>query len=289
MNISAAPAIEKNVPDSSGQPEHVIVSLDVVWQNSSRKKEDARMSEISMNGCYIDSLTAGRSLGDKIQFKVRLPSGPWVALQGEVILDDYPMGFELRYTGLTAGDKRFISQVVVAHGGDPGNWQSLPTIIEINTATHATEVPRRVLVADDDSLTLRMVSAIVETEGYQVVPAFDGQEALKILQQDATFSAAILDTKMPHVQGLDLIRIMKSDERLQGIPVGMITAEQEPKIWDESVAAGACAFLPKPFTPPQMQMMLRMLTSKALNHGNSSTQAVAHPDFRKSVALSLVR
>jgi hypothetical protein len=45
----------------------------------------------------------------------------------------------------------------------------------------------------------------------------------------------------------------------------MMTAEQDPKIWDDSVAAGACVFLPKPFMPPQMQMMLRMLASKAGN------------------------
>jgi hypothetical protein len=43
----------------------------------------------------------------------------------------------------------------------------------------------------------------------------------------------------------------------------MITAERDPKIWDDSVAAGACVFLPKPFMPPQVQMMLRMLESKA--------------------------
>jgi CheY-like chemotaxis protein len=56
---------------------------------------------------------------------------------------------------------------------------------------------------------------------------------------------------------------MKADERLRRIPVGMITAEQDPKVWDDSVAAGASVFLPKPITPAQIQMMLRMLASKA--------------------------
>ena len=64
---------------------------------------------------------------------------------------------------------------------------------------------------------------------------------------------------MPHLQGLDLILYMKGDERLRHIPVGMITAEQDPKIWDDSIAAGASVFLPKPFSPPQVTMMLRML------------------------------
>src|SRR2546422_10340995 len=78
------------------------------------------------------------------------------------------------------------------------------------------------------------------------------------------FCAAIFDMMMPHVQGLDLILYMKRDDRLRSIPVGMITAEQDPKIWDDSVAAGASVFLPKPFSPPQVQMMLRMLVRKSI-------------------------
>jgi len=149
----------------------------------------------------------------------------------------------------------------VAHGGDAGELQPSSEAVEETPAQIPTG-PRRVLVADDDALTLRMVTAIVEMEGYEVVAVADGREALSALQHDATFSAAIFDMRMPHLQGLDLILYMKADEQLRHIPVGMITAERDPKVWDESVAAGVCVFLPKPFTPPQVQMMLRMLESK---------------------------
>lgn len=240
----------------------VTVSLDVVWQGSSGK-QDARMSEISMDGCFIDSRVQGRALGDVVEFKVHLPSGPWVSLQGELVNEDYPIGFGLRFRGLSDGDKRMLAPVLVAHGGDPGALQPSPAAVEVNTPAQIPAERRRVLVADDDALTLRMVTAIVETEGYRAVSAADGQQALRCLQEDATFSAAIFDMTMPHLQGLDLILYMKADERLRRIPVGMITAERDPKIWDDSVAAGACVFLPKPFTPPQVQMMLRMLASKA--------------------------
>lgn len=250
------------MPDLPGQHEPVTVSLDVVWQGSSGK-EDARMSEISMDGCFIDSRMQGRALGDIVEFKVHLPDGPWVSLQGELVSEDYPIGFGLRFRGLTDGDERLLAQVVVAHGGDPGELQPSPAAVEVETPAQIPEERRRILVADDDALTLRMVSAIVEKEGYQAVSVADGRQALRALQQDATFSAAIFDMMMPHLQGLDLILYMKADERLRRIPVGMITAERDPKIWDDSVAAGACVFLPKPFTPPQVQMMLRMLASKA--------------------------
>jgi hypothetical protein len=104
------------MPELAAQHEPVAVSLDVVWQGSTEKR-DARMSEISMEGCFIDSMVQGRALGDSVDFKVHVPSGPWVSLQGELVLEDYPMGFGLRFTGLTDVDRRLLAQVVAAHGG----------------------------------------------------------------------------------------------------------------------------------------------------------------------------
>ena len=243
----------------------VTVSFDVVWQGSSGK-QDARMSEISMDGCFIDSRVQGRALGDRVEFKVHLPDGPWVSLQGELIVEDYPIGFGLRFSELTDADKVLLAQVVTAHGGDPGEFHPPAAVAAVETAAQRPAT-RRVLVADDDALTLRMVSAIVEAEGYEAVAVADGQHALEVLRQDAQFSAAIFDMMMPHLLGLDLIVFMKADERLRDIPVGMISAEQDPKIWDDSVTAGASVFLPKPFTPPQVQMMLRILSSKTRSTG----------------------
>lgn len=255
--------------ESSKQPKAVTVSLDVVWKGSAGK-QDARMSEISMEGCFIDCHVPGRALGDKVEFKVHLPSGLWVALQGELVHEEYPIGFELRFNELTDEERRLLAEVVVARGGDPGEFQARPADVQVANVSQPQSQPqpeplprRRVLIADDDALTLRMVSAIVETEGYQAVAVADGQQAFRVLQQDAAFSAVVLDMRMPHLLGLDLIVYMKADERLRRIPIGMISAEQDPKVWDDSVTAGASVFLPKPFTPPQVQMMLRMLTNKS--------------------------
>ena len=122
---------------------------------------------------------------------------------------------------------------------------------------------RRILVDDDDPAILRLVTAIVEKEGYSVIPAKDGREAYKILQSDADFIAGIFDVVMPHIQGPELVRYMKTEKRLLRIPVMMMTAEQNPKLSSDSFSAGAVVFLPKPFTTAQLQIMLRMLISKA--------------------------
>jgi CheY-like chemotaxis protein len=120
----------------------------------------------------------------------------------------------------------------------------------------------RVLVADDDPAILRLVTTILEKEGYTVVGARDGREAYKALQTDADFTAAVFDVVMPHIAGPELVRYMRTEKRLMRIPVMMMTAEQDPKLSSESFAAGAVVFLPKPFTTAQLQTMLRMLVNK---------------------------
>ena len=122
---------------------------------------------------------------------------------------------------------------------------------------------RRIIVADDDPAILRLVTTILEKEGYTVVTARDGREAYKTLQEDTNFTAAVFDVVMPHISGPELVRYMKSEKRLMRIPVMMMTAEQDPKLSSDSFAAGAVVFLPKPFTTAQLQIMLRMLIGKS--------------------------
>jgi CheY-like chemotaxis protein len=122
-------------------------------------------------------------------------------------------------------------------------------------------------VADDDPAILRLLTAIIEKEGYAVVTARDGREAYKLLQTEGDFDACIFDVMMPHIQGPELVRYMKTEKRLMKIPVMMMTAEQNPKLSSDSFAAGAVVFLPKPFTTSQLQVMLRMLISKSPGGG----------------------
>jgi len=122
---------------------------------------------------------------------------------------------------------------------------------------------RQILVADDDPAILRLVSTVLEKENYSVIPARDGKEAYRELQNESNFTAAIFDVVMPHISGPELVRYMKTEKRLMKIPVMMMTAEQDPKLSSDSFAAGAVVFLPKPFTTAQLHIMLQMLIGKA--------------------------
>lgn len=136
----------------------------------------------------------------------------------------------------------------------------------------STPVLNRILVAEDDVVIMRMVTAILEREDYEVVPARDGREAYRILQFDANFVGAIFDMNMPHLGGLDIMSHMQTERRLKRIPVMMMTAERDFALCSTLISAGAALFLQKPFSPTQMQSMLHLLISKGAGSRNKKTK-----------------
>lgn len=126
-----------------------------------------------------------------------------------------------------------------------------------------TKQTKRVLIADDDPVIRHLITSALQREGFEVVAATDGREAYRILQSDCDFKAAIFDMMMPHLEGLEIIRFMKTEKRLMRIPAMMVTSEQDLKLMAETLSAGAVLFLRKPFTAEQLQNTLGMLLSKS--------------------------
>ena len=117
----------------------------------------------------------------------------------------------------------------------------------------------RVLIADDDPVMRHLLATVVKQQQCEPVIASDGREAYRVLQADSKFRAAILDISMPFLEGLDLVHYMRSERRLMRIPIMIVTAEENIKLMSESFSAGATAFLPKPFTPEQLETGVRIL------------------------------
>jgi CheY-like chemotaxis protein/HPt (histidine-containing phosphotransfer) domain-containing protein len=158
----------------------------------------------------------------------------------------------------------------------------------------------RVLIADDDPLIRHWLTAILTHDGYEVISKRDGREAFRLLQTDAKFKGAVLDMTMPHLDGPDLIRHMRTEKRLMRIPVMMITAESNIKALAEATSAGATFVLPKPFTKTRLRQTLRlMLGPAASSQGSLSTDIeqadAAHPrslfdqSFAKEIASQSAR
>jgi two-component system response regulator ResD len=124
-----------------------------------------------------------------------------------------------------------------------------------------SQASRRILVAGDDAVIRQLLTAIIEREGYSAVVVKDGREAYRILQSDADFVCAILDMIMLNLNGLEVIRYMRTEKRLMRIPVLMITSEQDLRMTAAGFKAGATVLLPKPFTPAQFQATFKMLVN----------------------------
>ena len=88
-------------------------------------------------------------------------------------------------------------------------------------------MPYRILVVDDEQDIRQLVALIVEASGYEVVQASNGREGLQaIAQQD--FDLVILDIMMPEMDGWEVCRQIKSQERTKNIPVLILTVRSQP-------------------------------------------------------------
>ncbi|MGE0886348.1 MAG: PleD family two-component system response regulator [Blastocatellales bacterium] len=84
----------------------------------------------------------------------------------------------------------------------------------------------RVLIADDDRDARVLWKAVAEAEHLQVTEAEDGREAIEVLEKDSDFKLIILDVMMPYVEGYEVLRHIRQDDRLKDIPVIISTADR---------------------------------------------------------------
>ena len=121
---------------------------------------------------------------------------------------------------------------------------------------------QRVLVADNDPATSSLLSELATSDHYEVVAVRDGAEAYRLLMADADFQAVIINTSMPGIKGLDIVRYMKTENRLKRIPVIVVVEDVELKGITESFSAGAVALFPKPFAHEQLWRIVRSVSEQ---------------------------
>lgn len=106
----------------------------------------------------------------------------------------------------------------------------------------------KILVVDDFSTMRRIVKNILRQIGYSNIDeAEDGNGALSKLRQDK-YDLVISDWNMPNMTGLDLLKAIRADGNLNGIPVLMVTAESKKENVVEAIKHGVNNYIVKPFT-----------------------------------------
>jgi DNA-binding response OmpR family regulator len=125
-----------------------------------------------------------------------------------------------------------------------------------------TETLGRVLVVDDSPVIRQLISVNLEMEGFEVITAVDGQDALeKILT--AVPDVMTIDVKMPRLDGFETVALVRSDPRTAQLKVAMVTACAQESDVRRGAEVGVDAFITKPFDPSNLVRTVRDLVTQS--------------------------
>ena len=117
---------------------------------------------------------------------------------------------------------------------------------------------KTILAVDDERNIVRLVQVNLERNGYRVITAFDGREALEKIAVERP-DMVISDVMMPYMDGFELLRSLKRNQSTRDIPVILLTA----KAMDADVTAGwqsgADCYLTKPFNPAELVAFVKRI------------------------------
>jgi two-component system, OmpR family, alkaline phosphatase synthesis response regulator PhoP len=115
-----------------------------------------------------------------------------------------------------------------------------------------------IVVADDSMTILAMTSSRLERAGYDIVTATRGDDALRLVQETRP-RLVLLDVEMPGLDGVEVARRIRADESLAGTFIVLLTSLSQESDIETGMAAGADAYLTKPFSPQDLQTQVEKL------------------------------
>ena len=121
--------------------------------------------------------------------------------------------------------------------------------------------PKKILVADDNEVTLRLFRNFLESENYNIITARNGLEALKLSLQEIP-DLIITDFLMPKLDGINLTKKLKSNLTTRYIPVIIITAKDDVAFEVKGIDAGADDYLTKPVNSKKLLARVNRLLNK---------------------------
>ncbi len=121
----------------------------------------------------------------------------------------------------------------------------------------------KILVIDDEEGILELIAYNFKKEGYRVVTADSGERGLKAAREGG-FDLIILDLMLPGIDGLDVCKILKSEDKTAHIPIIMLTARGEDIDMVTGLDLGADDYIPKPFSPRVLLAKLKAVLRRKL-------------------------
>jgi DNA-binding response OmpR family regulator len=121
------------------------------------------------------------------------------------------------------------------------------------------EMKKTILVVDDEPGLREIVRTNLEWEGYEVVEAADGVEALRLIRERRP-DLVVLDVMMPGMNGWEVLQAIEADVALAGTPIVMHTVVADESAVIQGLEMGAVAYLAKPFSPRELVDAVRLVT-----------------------------
>lgn len=119
--------------------------------------------------------------------------------------------------------------------------------------------PVRVAIVDDDPGIVKVISVILKTNGFEVVDALSGAEALALIKAELP-DVVLLDIMMPDVDGFEVCRQLKADPETKDIPVIFVSAKTGMDHVDKGMELGAEGYIIKPFAPAVLIAKIKEMT-----------------------------
>ena len=116
-------------------------------------------------------------------------------------------------------------------------------------------MPKKVLICDDEPYIRESVSYVAREEGFEVLTAEDGQEALETARRERP-DLVFLDLMMPRKNGFQVCEALREDDATRGIYVIILTARGQEVDRERGVKVGANEYLTKPFSPRKLRQKM---------------------------------
>jgi CheY-like chemotaxis protein len=181
-------------------------------------------------------------------------------------------GLERVWSGVTSLDE--LKRVLGEHADDSGSATPVPAATAVVTpeapsapaappAPAAEPIPEggRILVADDDPQMRRLIRIVLQRDGFEVVEANDGLDALDLIEQ-GRIDLVILDVDMPRLNGLGVLEEIRAQMRTASLPVIVLTALQD-ETEEKALDLGAQDYLTKPVQTRSLVARVRAVLKRA--------------------------
>ncbi len=120
----------------------------------------------------------------------------------------------------------------------------------------------KILIVDDESDLVELISYNLKKEGFEASSAFDGEQALNKVRKES-FALVLLDLMLPGMPGMELCRIFRNDQKTKNLPIIMLTAKGEEIDRILGLEMGADDYITKPFSPRELVARVKAVLRRA--------------------------